>query len=185
MSTSILSTIAVGICDKSGAADAPFPIGTTLLPFKSTSVLEAPIPLNEYATPPEPPLLVFKVGEEPCVALICLKTSPRSVRPEALMSSEVTTVTGAEVAVSGLAILDPVTTTTSTSDASSSCAKAIFVRNILDITANDSKYLFFIIILVNINFRHTYSPYIMPIRNNCGLFLCFVNELLKLIYVYK
>jgi hypothetical protein len=40
--------------------------------------------------------------------------SARSVRPEAAISAELTTVTGAEVAVSGLDILDPVIITSST-----------------------------------------------------------------------
>ena len=53
------------MCDKSGAAAAPLPIGTTLLPFKRTRVLAVPIPLNEYLTPPVPPLLVDSVGVDP------------------------------------------------------------------------------------------------------------------------
>ena len=111
------------MCERSGDAAAPLPIGTTLLPFKSISVRDVPIPLNEYLTPPDPPLLVDKSGTDPCVAAILLKTSPKSVRPEALISPASTTVTGAEVAVSGLAILDPVVITSSTSDAASSWAK--------------------------------------------------------------
>ena len=53
------------MCDKSGAAAAPLPIGTTLLPLSSINVLAVPIPLKEYCTPPDPPLLVDKVAVEP------------------------------------------------------------------------------------------------------------------------
>ena len=138
LSTSILSIIAVGICERSGDAAAPLPIGTTLLPFKRRSVLDDPIPLKEYLTPPDPPLLVFKVGREPCVALICLKTSPRSVNPEFLISSELTTVTGADVATSGLAILEPVVTTSSIS-ALSSCENTSTLNALKDTTNVRSK----------------------------------------------
>ena len=135
------------MCDKSGAAAAPLPLGTTLLPLSNTKVLAVPIPLREYFTPPLPPLLVDNVAVDPWVALILLKTSPRSVRPEALIAAASTTVTGAEVAVSGLAILEPVVTTSSTSD-EASCAKDWLVKAKLDTATNESKYLIFIIFLV-------------------------------------
>ena len=53
------------MCDKSGAAAAPFPLGTTLLPLSNTKVLAVPIPLREYFTPPLPPLLVDNVAVDP------------------------------------------------------------------------------------------------------------------------
>ena len=105
----------VGIVFKSAQLPPPVVPGTSLRPFIRTNVLEHPMFLRlTVAAPLDPLEFVIDCPGEICG--ISFKKSSTLVTPASIMSCPSTTAICEELITFGSIILDPVTTTSSTSE---------------------------------------------------------------------